>query len=235
MKPLQPFCKFLFYLLLFFISPKIISAQSLLFPEDITGKPINLKTEVNVTGTPYFPDSYTTSALYLKGGRKIENVKSKIYLPDYSVLYSVGDTIEMVAVTEIERIEFFFFGNDMSQNKPSKMEFILLPSSVDPNALKKYYQVLDTGKINLLKLYATELTEGKEFGSASITRTYTKRTDMYSYSYVNGFRKITNAQSLLSSVFSDKKSEMVEFISQNNINVRREKDLEKLFLYYNNL
>lgn len=205
---------------------KIVS----LFITDITGKPINLTTTYNITGNPYFPDNYATSVLYLKGGGKIENIKTKIYLPDYSVLYSLNDTADMVAVSVIEKITF----SSLLTTDLDKIEFQLFPS---PGNLKvqKYYQVIDTGNIKLLKLYTSDFTDTKEFGSASVTRTYEKRTDMYAYSPVLGVSKITGSDKLLSGVFADKQKEMADFINKNKINFKREKDLKKTFFYYNSL
>lgn len=226
--------RFIIVLILMINASNGFAQNSLLFMSDITGNPLEAKKSMNINGTPYYPENYTTATIYLKGGGRIENLMSKIYLPDYAILYLASNKVEMVAVSIIEKIEFFPGANNPQPTK-EKITFQLLPSSTNANSAKKYFQVIDTGKINLLKLYTSEFTEGKEFGSATITRNYDQKTGLYAYSIPKGLIKIKSAEQLLTNIFSDEKDKVSEFIVKNKINIKKEKEVKKLFVYYNSL
>jgi hypothetical protein len=84
-------------------------------------------------------------------------------------------------------------------------------------------------------LYTSDFTDAKEFGSATVTRTYEKRTDLFVYTPATGVNKITSMDKLLSGVFANRQKEMEAFTSDNKINIKKEKDIKKLFSYYNSL
>jgi hypothetical protein len=198
------------------------------FLSDISGKPIPLHTEMNVTGSPFFPEEYTTATFYLPGGKKVENLKAKIFLPEHSVYYLMPEKGEMVAITAVEKIEF-----SLPAKTGGLITFRLYPSG--PGTEKKYYQVLADGNIQLLKLYVSDFTDRKEFGSATITRTYDNLTSLYVYDDAHKLVKLTNSPEFFTGLFSAKQKQMSDFTQQQKINHKREQDLVKLFTYYNSL
>ncbi len=198
-----------------------------LFMSDINGAPIPIRTEMNINGSPFFPSDYVMATLYLPGGKKIENVKTKIFLPEHSIYYQLNDKSEMVAITAIERIEFF------SSMNIKPVEFRSYPLVAEGG--NKFYEVLADGKVQLLKLYTSDFTDRKEFGSATITRTYDNLIRLYVYTANKKILKINNSEDFFADLFKDRQKQFSIFVQKEKISFRREADLIKLFDYYNTL
>src|SRR5689334_4962364 len=71
---------------------------------DVTGKPIYLKTEYNIEGTPFFPAEYTRATLITSMGKRYNGIKVKFNLMDNLLIMLMDDGKELVTVTPMYRV-----------------------------------------------------------------------------------------------------------------------------------
>ncbi len=200
------------------------------FMQDVHGRPVYLMTEYNTQGSPFYPEKYVKANLYLKGGSVYHDIPVKFNLQQNLVLYQLADGTENAAITPIQKIIFTDAGADGDMlNKTFKNGF----KSLDTLNQETYYEVLDSGKISLLKYHGLKITDQKFYGQASITRVFDFMNVLY-LSLPN--RKMVKAEkeTLLSGI-EEKKNELEQYIQKENIKLRKESDWKKLINHYNNL
>src|ERR1051325_8435211 len=130
------------------------------FMEDVLGRPIYLKVDYNVEGSPFFPDEYLRANVYLRYGKIYTGVFVKFNLQENLLLYKQADGTELSAVTPIKQVIF----TDTADN------WILYNAifengfpAIDNHNENTFYQVLDSGKIKLLKYHTVKFTDKKYY------------------------------------------------------------------------
>ena len=202
------------------------------FMEDVMGRPIYLRVEYNVEGTPFYPEEYYRANIYIKNGRIYTGVFVKFNLQENLVLYKLSEGTEMSATTAIKRILF----TDTSQGWI--MHNVIFENGfppVDNQNENTYYEVLDSGKVKLLKYHAVKFTDKKYYGQASITRIF-DQTETYYVCLPGGImKKIEKGKEAFLSLFTDKKAEISKYIEGQKLKCRKENDWKKAIAYYNSL
>lgn len=196
---------------------------------DISGKPIYLKVDYNVEGTPFFPEEYYKADIYIKKGKAYRDVFVKFNLQENLVLFKMADGTELSSSVPIQRIRF----TDTSRNMYNMVFENGFPS-VDKQDDQAYYQILDTGKITLLKYYSVSYLDKKQYGNASITRTF-EQSQHYYLLQAGTMKKLEKGQDALLSHFADKKDELKKYIEENKLKCRKEEDWKKVITHYNSL
>lgn len=206
-------------------------ASSEMFIQDLSGKPIDLRTSYNVIGSEDYPEKYTPATMYLIGGKAVQKALVRIHLMDHSVFYTNKDNIDMVAVSPIERIDF---EDVLHPEKP--IVFKLFNTPDDLKVPKKFYQVLYEGKIKLLKLYVSDYTDTKDYGSATVTRTYQNKVFYYLYDdALKTVKRIGKAEDLLSVIPTNDRNKVTAYITTKKPSIRKEKDLIDFCTFYQGL
>ena len=100
-----------------------------------------------------------------------------------------------------------------------------------------FYQVLDSGKIKLLKYFQIDETQntanGLNPGAPSIL--LQKIEFYFVYNSLLGIQKLSKSTDDVLHFFSDKKFLIETFMTTNKLKCKREEDLIKVFNYYNSL
>src|SRR5688572_26176775 len=81
-------------------------SQAQQFLSDVAGRPVYIKVDYFVEGTPYHPDEYYLATLFLKSGKAYTNVPVKFNLMENLVIYKSPGGEELVAESPIDRVEF---------------------------------------------------------------------------------------------------------------------------------
>ncbi len=196
---------------------------------DISGKPIYLKVEYNVEGTPFFPEEYYKADIYIKKGKAYKDVYVKFNLQENLVLFKMSDGTELSASVPIQKVRF----TDTSRNMYNMVFENGFPA-VDKQNEESYYQVIDTGKASLLKYHTVSYIDKKQYGNASMTRVFEQAQSYYILRDAV-MKKIEKGQEEFLSLFPDKQAELKRYIGQNKIKCRKEDDWKKLVAYYNSL
>ena len=178
------------------------------------------------------PDEYFRANIYLRYGKIYTGVFVKFNLQENLVLYKLPDGSEMSASVAIKRIIF----TDTSEN------WILYNTifengfpPIDKQNENTYYEVMDSGKVKLLKYHSVIFTDKKYYGQASMTRIFDQSETYYICLPGGVMKKLEKGKEEFISLFTDKKTELGKYIEQQKLKCRKENDWKKAIAYYNSL
>jgi hypothetical protein len=201
------------------------------FVYDNIGRPVYLRSDMDVQGSQYFEDKYCHATLKVRKGKTYRGLKVKIDLLSNGVIYVDEAGKEMEAVTPLDRIEFY----DCADQSKNKVLISGLPP-VDKLDESSLYIVLDSGNVSLLKHIKVVVTEKRNnFGNANIIRTIRQYDEYYSYIPGKGLTRLEKDNATVLNALVNKKAEISSYITAKDIKFRKEADLVKVFAYYNSL
>lgn len=185
---------------------------------------------VNVDGSPYL------SAEWQPGSFKLPN--SKVY-NDVSVKYDeVEDKIFIKsgddgAVDLKERpVEFnlAFPEDEKVIQRYFRLGFTGIPETTNAS----YFEVLEDGKVKLLKRSSKIIQENKEYNSNILVKSFFHVIKYFLYIDGKGVLIKKDKKSILSAL-GNKQTELEAYIKDNKLNLRNDADTAKLIGYYNTL
>ncbi|MBV9986056.1 MAG: hypothetical protein JO301_00135 [Chitinophagaceae bacterium] len=201
------------------------------FLYDNVGRPVPLRSDIELQGSPYFADKYCHATLKVRKGKTYHGLRVKVDLQSSAVIYMDETGKEMEAITPLDRIEFY----DCEDASKNRILISGLPP-VDKQNESSYYVLLDSGNISLLKYYQVSYNDRRNnYGNANIIRTYQQVEIYYSYTPGKGLARLSKDNAAVLDALAEKKKEVGDYIAANNIKCRRESDLVKVFAYYNSL
>ena len=202
------------------------------FMEDVMGRPIYLKVEYNIEGSPFYPEEYLRANVYVRNGKIYTGIYVKFNLQENLLLYKQADGTEMSAAIPIQRVIFTDTSNGwVFYNSIFESGF---PSINNQNE-NTFYEVLDSGKVKLLKYHTVKFTDKKYYGQASITRVFEQSEFYYAYLPNGTIKKMEKGTEFFLSLFTDKKEQLREYIEVQDLKCRKENDWKKAITYYNSL
>ena len=205
----------------------IFHSEEIKTMEDAWGRPIRPQTTYKVEGTPFFPHNYTRSRIFFDNGKYNSNVVARINLYDNTVLYQDAEMNDMQLVIPVRTIEFI----DSISGEPTVFARY---SGVEGLNESIFYQVIDTGKVILLKHIFVTYRDFAPYGSGVITRTFAQKNALYLLK--DGIAiKCSKQNSEWSSIMADHDAAVKGFIESENIKTKTEEGLRSIVRYYNNL
>ena len=195
--------------------------------EDAFGRPLRTQTTYNVEGTPYYPEEYCKATLSFSNSNMHSRAKAKLNLYDNTILFVTEKGLELEVIVSVDKIEFM----DSLSGKTIVFQKGFTGSGLQE---KIYYQVLDTGKIILLKHIAVTYRDFSPYGTAVITRSFQHRLNYYILKNSLVFKAEKNNGNI-PGLLAEKKKEIADYIAANNISLKTESGLIAIVNYYNGL
>ncbi len=195
----------------------------------VAGTPfINTKFARVVEGSPFFNEEMMTGAIILSKGKEYKNIRVRLNLLEAQVNYLDDKQNEMIASSPVKEVVLW----DTILRKDHR--FIFSDYIVSSQKLEKdFYELLQAGKAELYKQHKKTILESKPYGSATVEQTI--KTDTHYYVLINGqWRKVKKLKDI-STVFPDKKDEVVKFISDKKLSGDSQANFEAVVYYYNSL
>ena len=205
---------------IFFVESK---AQQ--YVQDISGSPITEKGLSEVAGSPYFKDSFLKGSIVLVNKTKYENLFLKVDELNEKLIYR--KTMDDVSMEALQKVSNF----SVQLPNLEQVEFI----NLGKENLNDFYQVLVTGKMALLKKNKKSLLETVAYNSKSSEKYIKSSQEYYVLDSQNKLTSIKKSEKDFANNFSDKKNEILNYISKQKVNSKKEEDLIKLVKYYNSL
>ncbi len=200
------------------------------FLNDVNGRPLLLRSEYLVEGSPFFTPDYCTANLKVRKGKYYQGIQVKLNLQQNLVIYDAGDGKEMAAITPIEKIVF------VNCADPSKNQTLLSGfPPVDGQTANSFYVLLDSGRVTLLKQIGVNYRDVKHYGSNQTTRVFEQKEILYTYQTDKGMIRLAKEETAILSLLSDQRKTIQAFINANDLTCRKEADLIKIFQFYNSL
>ncbi|RUT77808.1 hypothetical protein [Ancylomarina longa] len=183
-----------------------------------------------VKGDYFLDKKWTPGDLYLKNinvtGKKVK-LRYFVFADEMQILIPNKDTLALKPGKLIDSI----FINDQ--------KFIYAPYQSNNQIKDAYFEELTTGKIKLLKKYYSLFIEGnKKNVSGYVTPKpdrYTIRSKYY-YQYLKQTAiLLPSGKNKIQNLFKDNKTTIEKYLKKNKLKLKREKDLIKIFQYYNSI
>lgn len=194
------------------------------FMTDAFGQPVYTQQKANWEGNIFYPAGYHYATLTAAGGKVYRYIKTKINLLEGTVLFTDSTESEFVATLPIDKIEFEDFAGG------AKIIFIKIMN----DTARRFFQLLDSGRVSLLKNIYVISRDKTTYGSTTITRVFEQKQSYFVYSNT-GLVPLEQSKTGVVKILSDKSSQVDAFIEQEKLKLRKEEDLAKLFHYYNSL
>lgn len=223
--------RLLFVLLTASLSVPVL-AQSNPFMSDANGSPLFWGSNYRQEGSPYFHDEYIWAEITSTGGKVYKDVRIKFNIVDLKVQYLAEDGSEMLAAQAIRSIRF----PALKTEDGSQVNIVLVSSTGvlnHPDA--KIYQVLDSGKVSLLKKISITYRDEKKYGDATITRHYDRKETEYLRLANGEYEKLEKSRTFILTALADKRERIDNYITNNNIKCKSTKDFQRIIIYYNSL
>jgi hypothetical protein len=198
------------------------------FLKDINGNPIFTKATYDADGSPFYSDNYCNASIKVMNGKRYRDMPIKLNLLENRVIYRTPNGGEMEALTQIESISF-----DACNGKPTATVFRSGYPLVGQLTEKTYYQVLDSGRLQLLKYWRINYTDQKPYSSAVTIRKFDVKPEYYAYMPEKGMIKLEKGNETVLDIFPDKKTKATQIINEQHLKLRKEEDLVKLFFLLN--
>lgn len=211
-----------------FTSDASIVNPPLPFVFDGKGKPLYWGASYIADGSPYFHDEYINADITSTTGIVYKNVKVKFNLSENQLQYLGQDSTEMVSETPVRSIEFFVMTAD-SLKKTKLISNTGILNSKDAII----FEVIDSGKISLLKKITINYRDETKYGSTNTTRTFIRKENEFYLLIDADYKKIIKTKSFFSQTLNDKKNEIDTFITKNNIKCKSPDDFSAIVQFYN--
>ncbi len=201
--------------------------QTPLFMNDAYGRPIAAKATMDTEGSIFFKDHYQLATVTMNRKTYL-NIPVKINLAENQVLFNY-DGIEMAPMLAINKIAFY----DSLTHAPAhifKTGFPAMQNIQNETLL----EVLDSGKVVLLKHVQITSRDERPYNSAVTTRVY-KKVPAYYFYFGNKLSEVSRKQENLLMQLQGKTTELEAFVRNNKIKLNKEEDVLKMVRYYNSL
>src|SRR5471030_3173506 len=183
----------------------------------------------DVDGSPLLNDQWAPGVVILADGTTYKDIPLK-YNEMQDVLYFKGNNDHAYVFSKpVHEFSMQYTVENKTQRKLFKNGFTNVPNTSESS----FFEILGDGSAQLIKKDDKELTDVKAYNQP-----VTKRLDDDSkyYLIISGkvipFKK--NKKFILSNL-PGKQTAVEAFIKTNNINVKKDDDLVKLFSYYNSI
>lgn len=190
----------------------------------------DVKSEYETDGSPFYPDKYKESIFVLTDGKGYTGIKAKINLMENQLLFLSENGNEMIATSPVKIVIF----RDPSDKNTADIIFEKGFPPIDQQTDASFYEVLDTGKVKLLKYHRVSYIDKKGYLTETVTRVFNESNDYYLFSDKKGISRIEKGKDFLVSYLGDKNGTVSKFIDTKNLKCKKESDWKTVIAFYNN-
>jgi hypothetical protein len=201
------------------------------FINDSNGRPLYMKSNYNMEGSPFLFEDYLPASLISADGKYYSNVMVKINLVDNEIYYRLPDGREMVSTTPVKDI---IFSKPFASYSPVDSVVITGFNSAINKKGAVTYMICVEGKLKLLKKISISYKDLQEYGNTNTTRIFTRKE---SFEYIKGSssaQRLPKGEDAIVELMSDRRKDMNRFIIAQQLELKKEADIVRLFQYYNN-
>jgi hypothetical protein len=139
----------------------------------INGEPfVGSKFSKVVEGSPFFKDEWMKGSVTLQQGKQYHNLSLKVNLLEGSVIFLNDKNVEIEITTPIREVIL----TDIMNGNVFRFVHSTFTCNTDG---KSWYNILDSGKVQLLRNEKRLLVENKPYGSATIEQYIRNQPEYY--------------------------------------------------------
>lgn len=185
--------------------------------------------DAHVVGTPYVDDSWQNAVIFLREGDRFSNVPIRYDIYSDILEIKVGDQVKGLEGSKASGYSIVSNGSERRFMRASRFK------ADEP--LAGFLEVLDSGKVQLLKHYAVTVVKPDYSPQMNVgSRDYKvlhKHTFYYTTEGVT--HEVPKQSKKLLAIFSDHQTEVSDFVRNEQIDLNEEAGLQRVFEFYNKL
>ncbi len=181
----------------------------------------------NTDGSPFYDTSFCIGSLQLPNGKTYNGIKLKLNLEEQKIIFEVEEGKAFALSIPVARVELG------CTTSAQPIVFRSGFTAIDKQNERSLYQVLDSGKVLLLKYTEIRFKDSKAYNSNDITRSYRQLPSYYIWMPGKDLMKISNNENDLITILSDQQKILNDAILKEKWKVRKEADLIKIIALYN--
>lgn len=179
-----------------------------------------------VEGSAFFNNTFSIGKVILNDGQIFDSLSLRLDLLDNTVHYINSEEQEIIAYNPIKTVILY----DSVSQKENRFDYAAIIAQAAPPG---WYQLLDTGKVQLYKQYYKTMRVDRAYNSARHEKFIT--TTFRYYILVNTvFTQVKNIKSI-PDMLQNKKKELIDYIDSNSLTGKTDADYIQLIKYYNGL
>ena len=183
---------------------------------------------VDVEGSPFLFDAWSTGIVKFANGKQASNLKLKYDLVKDQLIFENPDVPGQLLLFEDKVSEFKLDGTNQSFYFRNGFQ------NAGINTKETFYQILFEGNSSLLKKGSKTVFENRPFNIATVTRSVKEQTAYY-IAKGNTPVKIKRDKKTILSILGNHTAELEQFIQVNTLDLKNDADLVKLMNYYNSI
>lgn len=181
----------------------------------------------NTDGSPFYDTSFCMGSLQLPNGKIYNGIKLKLNLEEQKIIFEVEEGKAFVLSIPVARVEL----GCSTASKPTIFRSGF--TAIDKQNERSLYQVLDSGKVLLLKYTEIRFKDSKAYNSNDMTRSYRQLPNYYIWMPGKDLIKVSGNENDLIAILSDQQKVLNDAIMKEKLKVRKEADLIKIIALYN--
>lgn len=180
-----------------------------------------------ISGSPYFNRDWADGIIRFTSGKVTDKFKLKFNTAQNRLLLQFNGST-FAAESQVK--EFVMY----TKNKKDSVVFRKGFPASDRGNVETFYQVLENGKVVLLKLSTKDIVEEKEILASKLNRHYQDVEQFYLFRD-GAIHKIDKDTMPLQNILTDRQEELKNYISEKQLKMRSAEDLVKVVKKYNEL
>lgn len=219
-------------LLMFSVSTCVAQEfQQTILIQDAKGELVGKRDNyVNVDGTPYLSAEWQLGSFKLPNSKVYKDVSIKYDEVEDKIFIKSGDDGTVALKERAVEFDLAFPEDEKVIQRYFRLGFSGIPETTNSS----YFEVLEDGKVKLLKRSSKIIQENKEYNSNILVKSFFHVIKYYLYIDGKGMLIKKDKKSILSAL-GNKQTELETYIKNNKLNLREDSDAGKLIAYYNTL
>lgn len=191
---------------------------------DFAGRPVNVpKENMEVEGSAYYPETaFKKATVFLTNRTFIKDIPIKIDLKDRRVFFINDRNEELVSIMPVKQIVF--------------EDGVVMETGFDASGkipAGSFFQVVDTGKVKLLKYIEITYVDSKGYNSNTIVRQFFRK-DVFLAAKGQQLYNLNDVGEM-ATIVPNKQSQLTSFIRDQVGKPKKQADFEKIVRYCNSL
>lgn len=194
------------------------------------GTPWATKVYAEVKGSPYLTETWVKGDVAMKDGTVYKNVLLMYDQIADQLLFEGdnGDSLTFVKPVHEFNLPIINKGTTTGYNYRNGFP------AIGSNTTNSFYEVINDDKVKILKRTKKTILSHKDYSSANQVSEVNSNTSYYILKNNTMSQIKPNSKTILEAL-SDKSAAVEKYIKENNLDVKRDTDLGKVFEYYNSL
>ncbi|WP_231490534.1 hypothetical protein [Pedobacter sp. Leaf170] len=216
--------------ILIMTSGNIASAQEFFRLKESIGMPLRSRNYIYTKGTPYFLTDWSAGEVKQADGKIYKDMKLKYDQLEDELIFKDSKGEELGFAIPVVEFKLNYTLDGLPKTSLFRNGFAPFKGSTEKN----YYEILHDGRIKLAKKNVKRIEQYREYNSASTTKSVIERIKYYTI-INNVLTEFKRDNKSIQQVFGEKSVSVLDYITKNNLDFKKDNDLIKVFAFYETL